>query len=112
MRRDVVLEDYATARKNYISEIRKSFDKDFNESEKYGGRYSRADFMQNTAESNGTYFETAKIRLFLAILLFIGFLYCWYSDTKILGYSAESMIEMMEDNRFYTAICDYVEIEK
>lgn len=112
MRRDVVLEDYADARRNYISEIRKSFEEDFNESGKYEGRYSRADFRSNTTESNGTYFETAKIRLFLAMFLFIGFLYCWYSDTRIFGYSAESVIEMMEDNRFYTAISDYVEIEE
>lgn len=99
MRRDAVYENYAAARKNLISEVHQSIGDDFHGSK------------EEANESEAPVFESAKLRIFMSMLLFIGFLYCWYTDTKIFGYSAENVIEMMADDRYYSIIKDYTDWE-
>lgn len=101
MKQDMTLEDYAAYRKAYLQKAREDFHLD----------------RQGCEESDDTpaeedYFFFTKIRLVAAMLLFIGFLYCWYTKTPIFGHSAKEVISIVEDDHYFTMLKDYIEVKE
>ncbi len=93
-------EDYAARRKEYVNEIRKSFDMPKEEQKE-----------EQPAEAPlGWLFF--KVRVLLAVFAFIGFLFLKYNHTEINGYDAKDLIDSITDNHYYTILQDYVMIEE
>ena len=91
MRQDITLEEYTNYRKQYIDEAKRAC-------------YAQEPFgkaEEPIEETPAISFE--KVRLLLAMLLFIGFLYCRYTDTDINGYGTDDIITMVEEQRFPVA---------
>lgn len=88
MRQDITLEEYTNYRKQYIDEAKKAC-------------HAQEPFSRCEEPLEETpVISFAKIRLLLAMLLFIGFLYCRYTDTVIIGFGTDDIIGMLEEHQF------------
>lgn len=92
---------YVERRREYVANVRKSFDETSDSIEARGEETPKWEF-----------FSFFKFRLLFAACLFAGFLYCHYTDTKIFDYSAKQMIELVSDNHYYTNLKNYVMIQE
>ena len=93
-------DDYAARRREYVQEIRKSFDAPPQEEPE----------DEIPAEGTTLGFVLFKLRIVIAVLLFAGFLFLKYNDYEINGYHAKDIIAIVTDNHYYTILQDYVMI--
>lgn len=101
MKQDMTLEDYAAYRKAYLQKAREDF---------HMGKQEYKEEEDVPPEESYLFF--AKFRLIAAMMLFIGFLYCWYTKTPIFGHSVSEVISMVEDDHYFTMLKDYLETEE
>ena len=104
------MEDYAIRRREYVKQVRASFDHPLEEG------YT---FQQNDIEDEpiNVPFLGFKIRLFIAVILFCSFLFCKYNSYPLFGMEVSEIIDMISDNQYYTFLenCDIlkrVELQK
>lgn len=95
------MEDYAIRRREYVKQVRASFDHPLEEG------YT---FQQNDIEDEpiNVPFLGFKIRLFIAVILFCSFLFCKYNSYPLFGMEVSEIIDMISDNQYYTFLenCD------
>lgn len=91
-------DDYVIRRREYISEVRKSFDQ------------TNEEMGEQTATKVSSSFLMQKIRCVLALGLVLGFLIFSYSKSEIMGYQAKDVIDIISDNQYYTNLQEYVKI--
>lgn len=97
------MEDYAMRRREYVQQVRASFDQPTAE------RYPST--QQNTEdEPTNTTFLGLKIRLTIAIVLFGIILFCYYNSYPIFGLEVSEIIDMIRDNQYYTFLEKYVKM--
>lgn len=97
------MDDYVMRRREYVQQIRASFDSPVPNEHYYGQ-------MNTEEESVDSTFFSFKIRLLAAILLFCVFFFCQYYSRPILGMDAAEIIDMIKDNQYYTFLQTYVKI--
>ena len=100
------MEDYARNRKNYVAEVRRSFD-DPSIAEKSFDFYSMEDRTENTVTRNTSFF---KMRLFFSVLLFFAYLFMNQTGNSIAGVTCAKLYETIEENYDYTNLKKYVMI--
>lgn len=96
------MDDYAMRRKEYVQQIRASFDQSGAES-----MYSSA---ADETEETDTAFLSFKIRFAIAILLFGMVFFCHYHSYTIFGMEITEIIDIISDNQYDTflkTILDY-----
>ncbi len=101
MKQDMTLEDYAAYRKAYLQKAREDFHMGQQEQEE-----------RDDAPPEEGYLVFARFRLIAAMMLFIGFLYCWYTKTPILGHSVQEVISIVEDDHYFTMLKDFMETKE
>lgn len=99
-------QDYARNRKNYVEQIRKSFD-DPSVSQKIYELYDKGNGTEGTATGNGSFF---KMRLFISVLLFFVYLFMNQTGSTIYGVSCTKLYETVTENYDYTNLKKYVMI--
>ena len=97
------MDDYTMRRREYVQQIRASFDIPEGERE----TLEWEDTENNVAE---TQFLSFKIRLAIAVILFIVFFFCKYNSYPILGMEVAEIIDMISDNQYYTFLQTYVKM--
>ena len=97
------MEDYAMRRREYIKQIRASFDQPSEEG------YV---FQEGNTEDEpiNIPFLGFKIRLFIAVVLFCSFLFCKYTSYPLFGMEVSEIIDMISDNQYYTFLQTYVKM--
>lgn len=97
----ISMEDYAIRRREYVKQIRASFDQPSEEG------YI---FQESDTEDEPIHipFLGFKIRLFIATILFCSFLFCKYTSYPLFGMEVSKIIDMIRDNQYYTFLenCD------
>ena len=100
------MEDYAIRRREYIKQIRASFDQPTEEN--YNNySYTRT---ETDEEPLDTTFLSLKIRLTIAIILFCIIFFCKYNSYPIFGMEVAEIIDMISDNQYYTFLQSYVKM--
>lgn len=84
--------DYAEQRRQYVSQVRSSFDQ------------NGAEVPEETPKRESFWM---RLRFVTALCLFGLFFYWQSSGIKILGFEAGKVIDMIEDNRYDTFLQDY-----
>lgn len=87
-----MMTDYASQRKQYVSEVRNSFEQ---------SRTEEAE-PQPGLERVGM-----RLRLAAAVCLFLVFFYCHSNGVTFAGYTTGKMIDMVADNRYDTILQEY-----
>lgn len=100
-------DDYEERRRQYVSDIRKSF----HESE-IREKNKKNDVSYGDQDVTETSFSFSKIRILIAVLIFGAFFYLHYTKSTILGYDAEDIIDIISDNHYYTNLQEYVMMEE
>lgn len=88
--------DHAKRRREYVAEIRDSFDRGETEPAVEEPRW----------EVWGM-----RLRFVAALAIFLLFFYCFDTDTGIHGYTTEKIIDMIEDNRYGIMAMDILHVE-
>ena len=92
------MEDYAIRRREYVQQVRASFDQPAEE--KYHNyTYPRAEAEEEPID---TIFLGLKIRLTIAIILFCTIFFCKYNSYTIFGMEVTEIIDMIRNNQYYT----------
>ena len=99
------MEDYALRRREYVQQIRASFD----QPAETGYSYITNKY-ENEEATNDTTFLGLKIRLTIAIILFCVIFFCKYNDYPIIGMEVSEIIDMISDNQYYTFLQNYVKM--
>ena len=99
-------EEYARNRKNYVEQVRKSFD-DSQGFEKDYDFVTKEDGTKKAAMKNVSFF---KIRLLFSVLLFFAYLYMEQTGNSFYGVSSAKLYETVEENYDYTNLKKYVMI--
>ena len=104
------MEDYAMRRREYIKQVRASFDQPTED-----GYVFQDKEMED--EPINIPFLGFKIRLFISVILFCSFLFCKYTSYSFFGMEVSEIIDMLSDNQYYTFLenCDIlrrVELQK
>lgn len=89
-------------RRAYVTEVRNSFDDESMES-------TDDDIRHQPGEHSALFI---KLRLFFAVLLLGLFVVFRFSGISIKGYTAEDVIDMIEDNQYYTKLMEYIRINE
>ena len=97
------MEDYAIRRKEYVQQVRASFD----QPSENGIIYAQT---TTDEEPMNTTFPGLKIRLTLAVILFCIILFCKYNSYSVLGLEVTEIIDMISDNQYYTFLQKYVKM--
>ena len=100
------MEDYAIRRREYVQQIRASFDQP-TEEQYYSYTYTRT---ENENEPIDTTFLSLKIRLIIAVILFCSIFFCKYNSYSIFGMEVSEIINMISDNQYYTFLQSYVKM--
>lgn len=93
------MEDYAMRRREYVQEIRASFDQPSED------EYGYNEMLNDGAEESS--FLGFKIRLAIAMILFFIVLFCKYNAYPIFGFEVTEIIDMIRDNQYYTFLQNY-----
>ena len=98
------MEDYALRRREYVQQIRASFDQPL---EDYNYLQARTEAGEESIASTVSSF---KFRLTIAIILFCVIFFCKYNDYPIFGMEVSEIIDMISDNQYYTFLQSYVKM--
>ena len=99
------MDDYAIRRREYVQQVRASFDQPTEEEYNYTQIRTETD-----EESVDTTFLGLKIRLTIAIILFCVTFFCKYNSYPIFGMEVAEIIDMISDNQYYTFLQTYVKM--
>ena len=91
-------EDYAIRRREYVNEIRRSFDEPQKIKEEQQEKEVSSSFLM------------VKLRIIVALCLFLAFLLCHVTKYEFYGYQTKELIDIISDNHYYTNLQDYVKI--
>ena len=96
------MDEYIAKRKEYIQQVRASFDKSNEISDIYA-----TNIEDNYFKSNGKF----KTRCLISFLIFIIVFFCHYNSYTIFGIEVSEIIDRISDNRYYTFLenCDILE---
>lgn len=97
------MEDYAIRRKEYVQQVRASFDQPSEEGYIYSQTYTDEEPIDTT-------FLGLKIRLTIAVILFFLIFFCKYNSYPIFGLEVAEIIDMISDNQYYTFLQNYVKM--
>ena len=97
------MEDYAMRRREYVQQVRASFD------QLEENRYMFQE-KEIEAESTNIPFLGFKIRLFIAVILLCSFLFCYYNSQPFFGLEVSEIVDMIRDNQYYTFWQTYVKM--
>lgn len=90
-------DEYAARRREYVAQIRSSFDN------------GAEDVISNeTEERTASAFSFGKLRFGAAMVFLFFFLVNWYTDGTIFNFSVTEIIDIVTDNHYYTNLQDYV----
>lgn len=94
------IDDYVMKRREYIAEIRRSFD-------------TKERIMEDTVSEsdNSSSILFFKLRFFLALCIFAAFILCKYTGYTFYTYDAKEVVDIITDNQYYTKLQNYVMIE-
>lgn len=98
-----MVDDYAVRRREYVAEIRKSFDGEMD------GKEEAAD---SEIPVDGLPFLILKIKFFVAACILVSFLFCKYNGYDFYRFTPSEVIEMISDNQYYTKLQNYVMIQE
>ena len=98
------MEDYAIRRREYVQQIRASFDQQTEE------KYNYIQNGAEIAEPIDTTFLGLKIRLTIAVVIFCIIFFCKYNSYPIFGMEVAEIIDMISDNQYYTFLQTYVKM--
>lgn len=90
-------ENYAERRRQYVAEIRNSFDRPGDHKSEFG----------NSTESE-TGISFGKMKFFVSAGIFLLFLFLKYNGSDFYGYQAKDIIEIVADNHYFTSFQEYV----
>lgn len=96
------MEDYAMRRKEYVQQIRASFDHP-----EQGDAYPPVNTEEIPLDSSLLWF---KIRLMIALIIFCVIFFCKYNSYPFLGIEVSEIIDMISDNQYYTFLQNYVKM--
>ena len=99
------MEDYAIRRREYVQQVRASFDQPAEE----GYNYTQIR-VETDEEPVDTTFLGLKIRLTIAIVLFCVIFFCKYNSYPIFGMEVAEIIDIISDNQYYTFLQNYVKM--
>ena len=99
------MEDYAIRRREYVQQVRASFDQSAEE----GYNFAQIRTEDDEAPVDIT-FIGLKIRLTIAIILFCIIFFCKYNSYPIFGLEVAEIIDMISDNQYYTFLQNYVKM--
>ena len=99
------MEDYAIRRREYVQQVRASFDQPAEERYNYTSTGTEAE-----EEPIDTTFLGLKIRLTVAIIIFCVIFFCKYNSYQIFGLEVAEIIDMISDNQYYTFLQTYVKM--
>lgn len=97
------MEDYAIRRREYVRQVRASFDQPSEEGYTYSQAYTEEAPIDTT-------FLGLKIRVTIAIVLFCAIFFCKYNSYPIFGMEVAEIIDMIRDNQYYTFLQTYVKM--
>jgi hypothetical protein len=93
-------EEYAKSRREYVAQIRNSFDTDTEDVRSFRG------------ERGASSFSFGKIRFLAAMVCLVFFLVNKYSGLHFFHVSETEIIDIITDNHYYTNLQDYVKMLK
>lgn len=96
------IDDYVVNRRQYIAEIRRSFDT--NDSQ-------MGDTVSDKEKENSSSILFLKVRFLLALCIFAAFLLCKFTKTSFYNYDTTEVIDIIADNQYYTKLQNYVKID-
>lgn len=99
------MEDYAIRRREYVQQVRASFDQPTEE----GYVFVQTGTTTNE-EPLDTTFLGLKIRLTIAVILFCVIFFCKYNSYPIFGMEVAEIIDIISDNQYYTFLQNYVKM--
>lgn len=67
---------------------------------------------QTTPEKEEPVFKFSKVRLLIAVLIFVAFVYCDRNQVKISGYTTKDLYKMIEGNLSFEQIINGDQYEK
>ncbi len=82
--------DYAQARKQYVEEVRRSFN------------HARPEEYQEEPEAGTASFF--KVRLLIAVCIFAAFVLCDRTGSRFYDYSTEEIVSMLRQERFQSQL--------
>ena len=97
------MEDYAIRRREYVQQVRASFEQPTKEEYSYA-----LPRTEDEADPIDTTFIGLKIRLTIAIILFCVIFFCKYNSYSLFGMEIAEIIDMISDNQYYTFLQTYV----
>lgn len=92
------MEEYALKRKEYVQQVRASFDEN--------GDFTK-EAEKESGESEISPFFFTKLRVICSIFLFFVFLFCKYNSCEIFTKTPEEVIDMISNNQYYTFLQNY-----
>ena len=99
------MEDYAIRRREYVQQVRASFDQPTE------AGYSYTQVKTETEDDPiDTPFLGLKIRLTIAVVLFCVLFFCKYNSYPIFELEVAEIIDMIRDNQYYTFLQTYVKM--
>ena len=99
------MEDYAIRRREYVQQVRASF----NQLTEEGHNYALIRTESEEAPVDTT-FLSLKIRLTIAVVLFCVIFFCKYNSYPVLGLEVAEIIDIISDNQYYTFLQTYVKM--
>ncbi len=96
----MVVDDYVMRRREYVAEVRRSFDENDRKME---------ETVSEKEDSSSILF--LKLRFFLALCIFAAFMLCKYTGYTFYEYDTKEVIDIIADNQYYTKLQNYVMIE-
>ena len=91
------MEHYIDGRRDYVERVRSSF---------------AEEDVSDVAEAKEASFSCAKLSFLIALILFALFYYWNETGVEWYGYTAKDVVDMIEENQYYTNLQDYVMIGK
>lgn len=85
--------DYAQARKQYVEEVRRSF------------HHEQPDDYEE--ESDASVRSFFKVRLLIAVCIFVAFVLCDRTNSKFYSYSTDEIVSMIQQEKFQSQL-DYI----
>lgn len=82
--------DYAQARKQYVEEVRQSFN-----------QVQPDEYEQEPVSTAATFF---KVRLLIAVCIFAAFVLCDRTGSRFYHYTTDEIVSMLQQERFQTQL--------
>ena len=97
------IDDYVVRRRQYVADIRRSFDTN---------DFKMEDTVSEYEKENSSSILFLKLRFFLALCIFAAFLLCKFTGAAFYEYDTKEVIDIIADNQYYTKLQNYVKIEE